>query len=235
MEIGFLGKIASYPDFIEYGVSTSFRERWSRWLDNGVAESRVQLGEAWLDVYIISPVWRFALAPGTCGDDARVGLMMPSVDSVGRYFPLTITLSIPSAFNLPFALDTAGDWLRAAEFIARESLDGKSSVASIRGALEALPQPYQLSEKTTARFPCTSLGSTGGNSWNLVVESPESDAVSSARLAGEVLTRYISQTSVWLSAGSDGVEPSLVVCDGLPQPSCFRAMMDGEWLRRELT
>jgi len=49
--------------------------------------------ERWLEAYLTSPVWRFVLSPGICGDGAYGGVMVPSVDRVGRYFPLTIVTS----------------------------------------------------------------------------------------------------------------------------------------------
>ncbi len=37
-----------------------------------------------------APVWRFTLPPGAAGPKALLGVMMPSVDRVGRKFPLTL-------------------------------------------------------------------------------------------------------------------------------------------------
>ena len=52
-----------------------------------MAASRAALGDRWLDVYLTSPAWRFASAAGACGPAPVIGLMVPSVDRVGRYFP----------------------------------------------------------------------------------------------------------------------------------------------------
>lgn len=37
-----------------------------------------------------APIWRFSAAAGLAGPDAVLGVMMPSVDRVGRQFPLTL-------------------------------------------------------------------------------------------------------------------------------------------------
>jgi type VI secretion system protein ImpM len=55
-----------------------------------LAASRTELGDAWLPAWLEAPIWRFALPPGLCGPDAVLGLWLPSVDRVGRYFPLTL-------------------------------------------------------------------------------------------------------------------------------------------------
>ena len=40
--------------------------------------------------YLTAPVWRFAWSPGIAGAHWWMGVMMPSVDNVGRYFPLIV-------------------------------------------------------------------------------------------------------------------------------------------------
>ncbi len=52
--------------------------------------AETELGAEWLETYLTSPIWRFALSGGVCGDRACAGIFMPSVDKVGRYFPLTL-------------------------------------------------------------------------------------------------------------------------------------------------
>ena len=53
------------------------------------------MGEAWLPAFLEAPVWRFTLPPGMCGAQAVLGLMLPSVDRAGRYFPLTFAALSP--------------------------------------------------------------------------------------------------------------------------------------------
>ena len=62
---------------------------------SSAATSRAALGDRWLDLYLTSPAWRFACAAGVCGPAPVVGLMAPSVDRVGRYFPLALVAEIP--------------------------------------------------------------------------------------------------------------------------------------------
>ncbi len=63
---------------------------WDPWLAESVSQSRGKLGDRWLDCYLTSPVWRFAISAGLCGESAWVGVIMPSVDKVGRYYPMTL-------------------------------------------------------------------------------------------------------------------------------------------------
>jgi type VI secretion system protein ImpM len=87
---GWFGKIPNLGDFASRRLPEGFIRRWDRWLQGGLAQSRGELGEAWIDTYLVAPILRFWVAPGTLGPNAWTGLLMPSVDRVGRHFPLTL-------------------------------------------------------------------------------------------------------------------------------------------------
>jgi type VI secretion system protein ImpM len=84
MTTGFFGKLPGNGDFVHRRLPRSFVDPWDRWIQRGVAASRTQMGETWLDTYLKSPMWRFVLAPGPCGTQGWMGVLMPSVDRVGR-------------------------------------------------------------------------------------------------------------------------------------------------------
>ncbi|MFW8696321.1 type VI secretion system-associated protein TagF, partial [Mesorhizobium japonicum] len=63
---------------------------WDLWLQAGLRHSRELLRERWLETYLNSPIWHFSLGAEVCGRAAMAGVLMPSVDRVGRYFPLTL-------------------------------------------------------------------------------------------------------------------------------------------------
>lgn len=86
---GFYGKLPARGDFVRAGLPRDFTDPWDLWLSGVMAASREAAGDAWLPAFLEAPVWRFVLPAGLCGARAAVGLMLPSVDRVGRYFPLT--------------------------------------------------------------------------------------------------------------------------------------------------
>jgi len=88
--IGCCGKIPSRGDFIRLGLPRDFLDGWDGWFGAMLAASREILGEGWSGAWLEAPVWHFALAAGVCGARTAIGVWMPSVDRVGRYFPLTI-------------------------------------------------------------------------------------------------------------------------------------------------
>ncbi len=73
-----------------------------------------------MDAWLTAPVWRFSLPPGACGPDPVLGLMLPSVDRVGRGYPLTVAVVFPGCQGAPdpeagaLFLDEAEDAVRDA-------------------------------------------------------------------------------------------------------------------------
>lgn len=120
---GCYGKIPARGDFIRFGLSRGFIEAWDAWLERMLADSRFALGEEWLPAWLEAPIWRFVLAPGIAGADAAIGLFMPSVDRVGRYFPLTLAVTL-SAAEPPDLIRAGGGFLDAVERLGREAVGG---------------------------------------------------------------------------------------------------------------
>ena len=119
--IGFHGKIPARGDFVQSGLPRRFVEPWDTWMQRGLTASRADLGEDWLPAWLEAPVWRFALVPGLCGPHAVLGLWLPSVDRVGRYFPLTLAALVPDA-DPATLIEAGGGFLAAAEEAGRAAL-----------------------------------------------------------------------------------------------------------------
>lgn len=131
MTAGFYGKLPARGDFVRFGLPRGFTDPWDAWLAAALAASRARLGEAWLPAFLESPVWRFLLSPGLCGDRAVLGLMMPSVDRAGRYFPLTFAVLCSAA-----PVEDAA-WLDRCEAAGRAALEQDAApeeVGAIMGA-----------------------------------------------------------------------------------------------------
>ena len=84
------GKLPFLGDFASRRLPESFIRPWDEWLQPGLAAARDATGERWLDLYLTFPVWRFVMPAGLLGDANWIGVLLPSVDRVGRCFPLTI-------------------------------------------------------------------------------------------------------------------------------------------------
>jgi type VI secretion system protein ImpM len=122
MQVGFYGKLPSHGDFLRRRVSDAFVDAWDLWLRECLAASRSALGERWLEIYLTSPAWRFVCAQGACGPAPVIGLLAPSVDRVGRYFPLTVVSELPSDVSLLAATTAGASFLDNAERLVIDTL-----------------------------------------------------------------------------------------------------------------
>ncbi len=134
--VGFYGKLPARGDFVRAGLPRDFTDRWDDWLQSVIASSRALMGESWLPAFLEAPVWRFSLPPGQCGERAALGLMLPSVDKAGRYFPLTfvalLATGVPGANSGP-----ASAWLDQCEAAGRAALEHDTPPQDIADALGA--------------------------------------------------------------------------------------------------
>jgi len=118
-QCGLFGKLPARGDFVRAGLPRGFVQPWDDWLQLVIAGSRQQLGEKWLPAWMEAPIWHFALPAGMCGDDAVLGVWMPSIDRAGRHFPLTLAMVAPD--GLP-------DPAQAADFLARAEAAGLAAL-----------------------------------------------------------------------------------------------------------
>jgi len=208
---GWYGKMPATGDFIARRLAASFSEPWDRWLQAAMAGSRERLGALWRDSFLSMPAWRFVLAPGTVSPDAWAGLMVPSVDSVGRYFPLTVASALPPESLDPVAtLLAAAPWFDDIESIAFSALTPGADPAAIDAGI--LQRPFRIS-------------------W---LQPPsESDATVPARAPMPRLqwaTPDLAETrAAWLAEASQLFERCLLLSAGLPGAGHYCAMMDGRW------
>ena len=176
-----------------------------------MAGSRERLGEGWRDAFLSMPAWRFVLGPGVVSRNAWAGLIVPSVDSVGRYFPLTVASALP-----PEGLDTVGtllgatSWFEGIEAIALSALTPGADPAAIDAGIMQRPfrstwlqPPAQGDATVPAGAPMPRLR------W------------AAPGLAG---TR-----AAWLTEASELFERCLLLCEGLPAAEQYCAMMDARW------
>jgi type VI secretion system protein ImpM len=133
---GLFGKLPARGDFVRDNLPGDFVAPWDAWLQACVAASRAELGDAWLACWLAAPVWRFRLAPGLCGAAAVLGLLLPSVDRVGRYFPLTLAAVAP-----PDGIgEQEGDtWLDAAEAAGLAALEQDATPGQVAALLPPPP------------------------------------------------------------------------------------------------
>jgi len=141
LEAGWYGKIPSLGDFASRRLPPAFIGTWDSWLQHSMAASRAALGDRWLDIYLTSPIWRFALMPEALDSSAWAGVLMPSVDKVGRHFPLTLALELALDRRVDAATTilSAEPWFSGLEKVALSALNADFSIVDLERELMQVP------------------------------------------------------------------------------------------------
>jgi type VI secretion system protein ImpM len=233
VEIGLFGKLPSHGDFLRRRASDAFVDAWDAWLRESLAASRETLGERWLDLYLTSPSWRFALAAGTCGPAPVIGLMVPSVDRVGRYFPLTLVANLPPDVDPIAAITASAPFFDRAERLIIETLETEDidferfdeQVVMLGESLDLIALPPRVLLDPAA----AAVLNDGAQMWQIPIGSAAELSPIFAQLLSQRLSSMYEPLVLWWTEGSSAVEPSCLIAKGLPPPSTFVALLDGAW------
>ncbi len=230
---GYYGKIPSKGDFITRHLPGSFIEPWDQWLQSSIAASKAQLGEQWLDFYLTCPIWRFVISSAVCDEQAWTGILIPSVDRVGRYFPFSIALPLGTSNQLLAIAGNEDEWFSQAETLALTALDRDRQLDALNRSFDELGLPPGLTHPggpPEQKDINTGLNDSGH--WHLSCSATTSINRSLITLLEKLLYERLSHFSVWWTNGSEHIEPSLLICKDLPSAESFSALLDGQWQTR---
>lgn len=216
---GFFGKLPARGDFVGRRLGQDFRSAFDEWLQKSIATSKRQLESAWLPSYLNAPIWRFVLGPGLCGTVPALGVMMPSVDRVGRYFPLVIAAQLPGCLSAGTMFQSARPWFEKAEELILRSLDDDFDLEIFDADVLAIGVPPYTRAGEEAR--------RGG--MRLDLQDGGDMSPTYGRILDQVLMGNNVPFSLWWTLGSDKVRASVLLNGGLPNPANFAAFLDGHW------
>jgi type VI secretion system protein ImpM len=157
----------------------------------------------------------------------------PSVDQVGRYFPLTIVAELPPTISIIAAAAASERFLDDAErlvidTLATEHVDFERFDQGVRSldrelARIARPSPLMLGTEAAA------ILTDSPRPWHVPLGS-SSDVASAFEqlLSLHLEAKYRPLVCCWTD-GSAVVGPSCLVLKGLPDPACYAALLDGGW------
>ena len=137
---GWFGKLPGMGDFAHRRLPEAFRSVWDQWLQRGLARLKDRHAD-WVERYLEAPIWCFALGPGVAGERAWMGVLMPSVDGVGRYFPFTLAVELDASCGTELrgeALIAALQWWIRATQAALEGLEGDLDALRFDAVLQRL-------------------------------------------------------------------------------------------------
>lgn len=207
MAVGVFGKLPARRDYVQHGVDGRLMGLLDPWLQRCMQESRRQLGQGWLDAWLRAPIWRFWLGDSIAGTTV-LGAMMPSVDGVGRYFPLCVL----GAFDAPVAppeQDEQFTWFECVEALMLDALSETGTYEALLSGLSALPAP------AATRSPS---GAEGGGE-----DVAALFAAIRGGMAGEFYDRY---SCWWVPSAEPGMPARALIRRGLPGPEEYAFLIE---------
>ncbi|WP_034996132.1 type VI secretion system-associated protein TagF [Beijerinckia mobilis] len=204
MRRGLFGKVLSKRDFIAHGVTRGFLTVFEPWLQRSLAASRAELGDRWPETFLTAPIWRFWLGANLC-DAPAVGALMPSMDGIGRCFPLVLAMVAENGEVIASPESGALDsWFAAVETYLLETLDDGALFETILQSLADLPPPPLAATRIDGRgTPLPGIGAP---------VAPSNPAA-----------------SYWSTVGGGGYESKAFVTVGMPEAGLFATMITGRF------
>ena len=238
---GWYGKIPALGDFASRRLPQDFICAWDRWLQGALSASRAALGEDWQASYLNSPIWRFLLLPHACGPTSWTGIMLPSVDKLGRQFPLTFAVALEAQPAAAAAVFAAHHWFRTLEQIALDSLRLDATVDALEQALAGAP--YCARATTAPR--CGAAAQALGRWWAdsaaapLMLALADADADAEPDRDADVVAAVIHGaalhvladagrgSSLWWRRDDSAGSAALLAFRGLPPNAYFSTLLAG--------
>ena len=187
-----------------------------------LSASRHQLGDSWQGAFLAAPVWRFWLGAEICGSSVA-GAIMPSLDAIGRYYPLTLHAIADDATSIALPdMDAQDSWYEEAERFLLATLDPAANFDATAAALEQI-RPAALQPETASDF-------AGAGDLIGTVSVDDGFAASMATLRSANPGIYASGT-FWWTAGGTGFRSMALSCRGLPDPYDYSILLTGKLAR----
>jgi type VI secretion system protein ImpM len=102
---GWFGKLPAMGDFVSRRLDDDFIRRWDEWLAQGVQSIKQSHGEQANEILLTFPIWHFMIPRRLFDEESWIGILLPSVDRVGRCFPLTIAQPLSQVMGQHALLD----------------------------------------------------------------------------------------------------------------------------------
>ena len=222
MKCGIFGKLPAKRDFVAHNLPRQFLSFWETWLQSAVSASHTQLGDQWHEAFLSAPIWRFWIGARICGTSAA-GALMPSVDRVGRYFPLSVCACAPEGARIdPPVVDPMEEWFLPVEDALLRALD-----ESFTGEAGDLVEGLDFPPLAAGLAPESDRASIV--SGNLLVWSG-SDCRETLRMIRieDIDTLYATRSYWWTNGGR--THPSqIVIAANMPDPFHFSAFLTGKF------
>lgn len=223
---GYYGKMPQRGDFVSGKIPTTFKNTWDDWAQQLVNVSdEIKLNGAdnpWFKL----PVYRFYLSSGVAGDNAWIGIMLPSSDSVGRLFPFCLARDIDPTLIAPQALTLHQPYFQQLEELLKQLYEKELDFTHLNDKLS------QLDEETSiVTEPGASVITTQSEEPALSVKL-EHDIANSTdweTAATAILQVSCTAYSIWTTSPLSKSSSETLICEALPSTRNCGSFFSGDF------
>jgi len=149
LAIGIYGKLPSHADFVSADIDSELTAELYDWMQKVIFQSKGVMGDNdWLTAYLVSPIWRFYLPATEQRKHAVTGVMSPSVDSVGRYFPIFLVFKLETEkLRIEWLFREATSLMAVLENAGIQALQKRLSVYDLQVLLVESTHEFELGEQ----------------------------------------------------------------------------------------
>ncbi|MDE8602967.1 type VI secretion system-associated protein TagF [Marinomonas sp. RSW2] len=219
LKVGIYGKVPAHPDFISDTLHADISNELYDWAQTVMFHSREKMSESkWLPAYLVSPIWRMVVPKNELRTHEWVGVMVPSVDALGRYFPLFIVFETEfKSLTVEWLFKECTDLFKVMEEVAMSALQQQLNFLQLKRLLanklegfnfgQELVLPNSLNSEAL-EFSCEQPSTSN----NVFLQRPL------AQLDGVLL---------WTSSDINKYQKPFFKCRDLPIPSEYEFLLTG--------
>lgn len=224
MRNGLYGKLPCKRDFVAEGVPRGFLPVFEPWLQGSLGAARMALGSRWQEIYLSAPIWRFWIGSAHCGRTVT-GAFMPSVDGVGRWFPLTLMAAADEGETIAPPTASANEtWFDAVETLLLSALDDGRRWEDLTADLAGLSTPPTAAP---TRLPDGAVLTGDGL---LVARGGEATTASAfAALAGAGAAAELATATFWWTIGGGTFPAMAATSRRMPDQGLFQGFLTGRF------
>jgi type VI secretion system protein ImpM len=160
---------------------------------------------------------------------ALAGVLMPSVDRVGRYFPLTLVADLDPVPPSAAAIEALLGWLHRLEDVALDALQDDWTIDELEESLERVGPAPGFDEPGASPALAALVEALDGEGGFVPIDVLGSRAELAAVLVAALRARSaaaradaLAARTFWLADNPE--QPQLLVCAGLPRGATFGRM-----------
>lgn len=223
MYCGLYGKLPARRDFLSRNVPRAFLNIWEPWIHGGITASKTQFSGEWQSVFDNAPFWRFWLGSEICGETV-IGGFIPSVDGIGRAFPLTVFAMAESAFFFPPpVINMQSRWFSDLAVFFDFSRSEEDWEGALKDRLEALPFPKCLSPANIL-----TVRNVSDDCFQIPAQTTKTSDILQAIGTADLAKAY-ARRSFWWTQTTDHHAGQIIIADQLPDPHLFGGFLSGKF------